>query len=95
LPEVPAVRESGVPGTADFEAVGWLGLMVPKATPAAVIERLNREVVAILKSDEVASYIRERGSEPSPMGAAAFDAFVVSEIAKWGKAVKASGAKAD
>ncbi len=66
LPEVPAVRESGVPGTADFEAVGWLGVMAPRGTPAPVIERLHREVVAILQSDEVAAYILERGSEPSP-----------------------------
>ena len=95
LPKVPAVRESGVAGLSDFEAVGWLGLMAPVGTPAEIIERLNREVVAILKSSDVAAFIRERGSEPAPTGAKEFDAFVADEIAKWGKAVKASGAKVD
>lgn len=95
LPDVPAVRETGVPGVKDFEAVGWLGLMAPKATPAAIIERLNREVVEILKGEKMARAIREKGSEPAPTTGREFDAFVTSEIAKWGKIVKASGATVD
>jgi hypothetical protein len=66
LPDVPAVRETGVPGAQDFEAVGWLGLMAPKGTPAAMVERLNREVVDILKSEKMARGIRDKGSEPAP-----------------------------
>ena len=95
LPEVPAVRESGVPGVKDFEAVGWLGLMAPKGTPPAIIERLNREVVDILRSEKMARSIRDKGSEPSPTSAREFDAFVASEIIKWGRIVKASGATVD
>lgn len=95
LPDVPAVRESGVAGLESFEAVGWLGLMAPKGTPAAVIERLNREVVALLEGDDIGNAIRDKGSEPSPTTAAAFDAFVASEIEKWGQAVKASGARVE
>jgi tripartite-type tricarboxylate transporter receptor subunit TctC len=93
LPEVPTVRESGVAGTRDFEAVGWLGLMAPRGTPAEVVTRLNREVTEILKSEQMARFMRERGSEPAPTTGPEFDRFVASEIGLWGAAVKASGAK--
>jgi tripartite-type tricarboxylate transporter receptor subunit TctC len=95
LPDVPTVRESGIAGLNDFEAVGWLGLMVPAGTPAAVVERINREVVDLLKGDEMASLIRGKGSEPAPTTPAEFDAFIAGEIDKWGIAVKASGARVD
>jgi tripartite-type tricarboxylate transporter receptor subunit TctC len=93
LPDVPTVRESGVAGTKNFEAVGWLGLMAPRGTPADIVERLNREVTDILKSEQMARFIRERGAEPAPTTPAEFDRFVASEIGVWGAAVKASGAK--
>jgi len=93
LPEVPTVRESGVAGTRDFEAVGWLGLMAPRGTPPEVLARLNREVTEILKSERMARFMRERGSEPAPTTGPEFDRFVASEIGLWGAAVKASGAK--
>lgn len=95
LPDVPAVREAGIAEVRDFEAVGWLGLMAPKGTPAAVVERLNREVVDILKSEKMARTIREKGSEPAPTTGREFDAFVASEITKWGRIVKATGATAE
>jgi tripartite-type tricarboxylate transporter receptor subunit TctC len=95
LPDVPTVRETGVPGLADFEAVGWLGLMAPAGTPADIVARVNREVVDLLEGREMAELIRDKGSEPAPSTPAEFDAFVASEIEKWGAAVKASGARAD
>lgn len=64
-PDAPAVRETGVPGVKDFEALGWLGLMEPKGTPAAIVERLNCEMVDILKSEKVARAFRDKGLEPS------------------------------
>ncbi|MBT2335930.1 tripartite tricarboxylate transporter substrate binding protein [Variovorax paradoxus] len=93
LPDVPTVRESGVAGTRDFEAVGWLGLMAPRGTPGEITARLNQEVTEILKSEQMARFIRERGSEPAPTTGAEFDRFVANEIQRWGSAVKASGAK--
>ena len=93
LPEVPTVAESGVAGTKNFEAVGWLGLMAPRGTPPEIVERLNHEVTDILKSEQMTRFIRERGSEPAPTTPAEFDRFVASEIRLWGAAVKASGAK--
>ena len=93
LPDVPTVRESGVAGTRDFEAVGWLGLMAPRGTPPEITARLNQEVTEILKSEQMARFIRDRGSEPAPTTGAEFDRFVANEIQRWGSAVKASGAK--
>lgn len=93
LPDVPTVRESGVAGTRDFEAVGWLGLMAPRGTPPEITARLNQEVTDILKSEQMARFIRDRGSEPAPTTGAEFDRFVANEILRWGGAVKASGAK--
>ena len=95
LPDVPTVAESGVPELKGFEAVGWLGLMAPKGTPADIVQRLNTEVVSLLKGDPLAKFIRERGSEPAPTSGPEFDRFVADEIRKWGDAVKASGASAE
>ena len=95
LPDVPAVRESGVAGLKDFEAVGWLGLMAPHGTPAETVARLNEEVVDILRSESMVKFMRDRGSESAPTTGPEFDRFIASEITKWGAAVKASGATAD
>ena len=95
LPNVPTVAESVPKELRGFEAVGWLGLMAPKGTPPEVVQRLNADVVELLKSDALARFIRERGSEPSPSTPVEFDRFVASEIGKWGAVVRASGASAD
>jgi len=93
LPNVPTVAESGVAGVKGFEAVGWLGLMAPRGTSPEIVGRLQHEVNDILRGDAMARFIRERGSEPAPTTGPEFDAFVASEIRKWGKVVKISGAK--
>jgi tripartite-type tricarboxylate transporter receptor subunit TctC len=95
LPNVPTVSESGVPGVKGFEAVGWLGLMAPRGTPPAIVARLQKEVGEILKEDSMVRFLRERGADAAPTTGPEFDAFVASEIAKWGLIVKASGAKVD
>ncbi len=95
LPNVPAIAEAGLPEFKGFEAVGWLGLMAPKGTPRAVVERLNREVVEILASAEMQKFIRDRGSEPAPTTPEAMDQFIATEIVEWGQAVKQSGASVD
>ena len=69
--------------------------MAPKGTPPEVVQRLNTEVVALLKADPLARFIRDRGSEPAPTSPAEFDAFVASEIRKWGAVVRSSGATVD
>ena len=95
LPQVPTIAESGLPEFKGFEAVGWLGLMAPKGTPAAIIERLNRETVAILNSPEMRKFISDRGSEAAPSTPQQMDAFVASEIQQWGQGVRQSGASVD
>jgi tripartite-type tricarboxylate transporter receptor subunit TctC len=93
LPDVPTVAESGVPGVQGFEAVGWLGLMAPRGTPPEVVARLQREMNEILRSEAIVRFMAERGSEASPTTGPEFDAFVASEIRKWGRVVRISGAK--
>ncbi len=95
LPDVPTVQESGVAGLKDFVAVGWLGLMAPRGVPADILARLNQEVVAILRTEAMVKFMRDRGSEAAPTTGPEFDRFVASEIIKWGVAVKASGATTD
>jgi len=95
LPDVPTIAESGVPELQGFEAVGWLGLMAPKGTPQPVIDTLNRETVAVLRSPEMQQFISDRGSQAAPTSAQEMDAFVADEIARWGEAVRQSGASVD
>ncbi|QNP48881.1 tripartite tricarboxylate transporter substrate binding protein [Diaphorobacter aerolatus] len=85
LPNVPTIAESGLPEFKGFEAVGWLGLMAPKGTPKAIVEKLNHEAVDILKSDDMQKFIRERGSEPDPTTPQEMDKFVASEIVEWAR----------
>ncbi|MBT2302498.1 tripartite tricarboxylate transporter substrate binding protein [Variovorax paradoxus] len=95
LPDVPTVSESGVPGVTSFEAVGWLGLMAPRGTSPNVVARLQKDVNEILKEESMVRFMKERGADPAPTTGPEFDAFVASEITKWGRIVKASGAKAE
>ncbi|ARP82231.1 ABC transporter substrate-binding protein [Bordetella genomosp. 8] len=92
LPDVPTVAESGYPG---FEAIGWAAVLVPKDTPAPIVDFLSQRIGAILNSPAMQSYLRERGAEPMAMTPAQTGAFVKGEIAKWGAAVKSSGAEVD
>ena len=92
LPAVPTVSESGLPG---FEVNSWYGLFGPAGLPAALRTRLNGDVVAILGDADLKERLAGLGAEPGPMPADEFGRFVRSEIAKWAKVVKASGASAD
>jgi tripartite-type tricarboxylate transporter receptor subunit TctC len=92
LPDVPTIAESGYPG---FEAVGWIGIVAPAKTPVAVLDKLNAEIVRMLKDPDVKERLNTLAFTPVAGTRAEFGAFIQSEIAKWGKAVKESGAKAD
>ena len=91
LPEVPALAES-VPG---YVVTGWLGLGVPKGTPSAIVERLNREMNAVLADPEVITRLTNVGSVPFSGSPADFGTFLAAEADKWGKVVKFSGIKAN
>ena len=92
LPDLPTIAESGYPG---FEAVGWIGIAAPAKTPAAILDKLNAEMVKIINEPDVKERLATLAFTPVGDTRAQFAAFIKSEIAKWGKAVKDSGAKAD
>ncbi len=91
-PELPTVAEAGVPG---FEVIGWNGVMAPAGTPPEVIARLNAEIKKALNLPEVKDRIAAMGSSAYWNTPADFGNYVQAETAKWGKVVKASGARID
>jgi tripartite-type tricarboxylate transporter receptor subunit TctC len=86
LPEVPTVADS-VPG---FEASTWQGIGAPRNTPAEIVERLNREINAVLADPKIKERLAELGSLPTPMSPADFKNLIVAETAKWGKVIRAA-----
>lgn len=91
LPDVPTLNET-VPG---YEASAWFGVAVPKGTPPAVIERLNREINAALADPSMKARLAELGGDPIPSSPAEFWKLHTAETEKWAKVVKFSGAKAE
>ena len=92
LPDTPTMMESGVRG---YESYTWYGLLAPKATPRAIVMKLNAETVTILKLAEVRERLLADGAEPVGNSPEEFGAFIKSEIDKWGKVIKAAGLKAE
>jgi tripartite-type tricarboxylate transporter receptor subunit TctC len=92
LPDVPTLSEAGVPG---YEATIWLGLMAPKGTPVAIINRLNAELAKITNDPEVRKAWAVQGTTPMTMSVEAFTRYTEEDITKWARIVKLSGAKVD
>jgi tripartite-type tricarboxylate transporter receptor subunit TctC len=86
LPATPTVAESGVPG---FDVRGWQGLVAPAGLPAAILNRLNAEVVNILKQPETVERLRTFGNEPAPSTPEEFHRRLVDDIATWSKVADA------
>jgi tripartite-type tricarboxylate transporter receptor subunit TctC len=91
LPQVPTIAESGYPG---FEASGWLGLVFPARTPAPIVERMHREVVAVLAMPEVRAQLEAVGLDPHPSDPASFHALIKSDYARWARVVREAGIQA-
>ena len=91
LPGIPTIA-STVPG---FEVTAWFGVGVPKGTPPAVIDKLNREVNAALNDARIKARLAELGAVPFVATPAQMVAHVAAETEKWGRAVRFSGAKVD
>ena len=89
LPGVPTVAEF-VPG---YEAIVWDGLGAPAHTPPDIIDKINKEVNAILAEPETKARFADLGSEPMIMTPAEFGKFVAAEAQKWGRVVKSAGIK--
>jgi tripartite-type tricarboxylate transporter receptor subunit TctC len=92
LPNVPTVHESGVPG---YEATIWLGVMAPKGTPKAIVDKLNAEIGKITGNPEVRKAWTAQGTTAMTMGVDEFTRYMADDITKWERIVKISGAKVD
>jgi len=92
LPDVPTMAESGLPG---FEAVSWIGALVPAGTPQAIVDKIHADMVAVLRMPEIKEKLGAAGAEVVGNTPEQFAAWNRSEIAKWAKAIKASGARVD
>jgi tripartite-type tricarboxylate transporter receptor subunit TctC len=89
-PDVPTVSEQGAPG---FDAGAWLGLLAPAGTPRPIVDRLNRELNAILDEPDTRRRLTEVGTEILKSTPDEFVAHIRAEHAKWGRLVRESGAK--
>jgi tripartite-type tricarboxylate transporter receptor subunit TctC len=91
-PDIPTIAEQGYPG---FVGVPWVCLMAPAGTPPAIVQKLNVKINEILQSPAVKEQMANLGVLPMVMTTDQFNTFWRAEIAKWGKAVKDSGASAN
>ncbi len=89
LPDVPAIAETG-PG---YTVTGWLGIGAPTGTPSEIIDRLNKEINAVLADPAIAARLAGIGSDPRPGSPAEFGKFIAAETEKWGKVVRFAGLK--
>ncbi len=92
LPDVPTVSEAGVAG---YDAVIWLGIMAPAATPRAIVERLNAEITKAANAPEMKQTWAKQGAVAMSMSPDEFGRFMRDDIEKWARVVRISGAKPD
>ncbi len=92
VPNLPTIAESGLPG---YEITQWWGLLGPAGLNAAIVTRLNAETNAVLQQPEVRERFASEGADTAPNSPAWFATYMNTEVAKWAKVVKASGATAD
>ena len=92
LPNVPSVDESGVRG---YAATNWYGMLAPAATPASVIERLNREMNNALRAPDVVTFLKDNGIDAAPGTPAEFGRFMLAEQKKWWPIIKKSNIKVE
>lgn len=93
MPDLPTVAEQGFPG---FDGVAWIGFAAPAGVPKPIVDQLSKETAAAIASPDLRDKLLALGSEPAqPNTPEQFTAYIRSEIAKWGKVIKESGAKVD
>jgi len=92
LPDIPTMSEAGVPG---YEATSWYMLLAPSKTPAAIVTKLNEEIVKDLKAEDMREMMARAGVEPLGNTPAEAMAFLKVEIARWGKVIRMANVKVD
>ena len=90
IPELPTVAESGVPG---YAVDGWYGVVLPANTPAAIVNKLNKEIVRLLKTPAVIELLARDGAVPAGSTPAELSNTMRAELEKWSKVVKSAGLK--
>jgi tripartite-type tricarboxylate transporter receptor subunit TctC len=86
MPDIPTMADF-IPG---FEASGWIGLGAPKETPAEIIDKLNKEINAGLADPKINARLADLGSTPVVLSPAAFSKFIIDEVEKWAKVIRAA-----
>lgn len=92
VPDIPTIAEAGYP---DYHATGWWGIVLPAASPRAVIDKIHTDVARLVRQQDVRDKLEGQGVEIIGGTPAQFAKFIREEIVRWGKAVKLSGAKPD
>jgi tripartite-type tricarboxylate transporter receptor subunit TctC len=92
LPDVPTVDEAAVKG---YAATNWYGMLAPAATPPHVIERLNREMNAALKTSDVIAFLKDNGIDAAPGTPADFARHIQAEQKKWTPIIRKSNIKVE
>jgi tripartite-type tricarboxylate transporter receptor subunit TctC len=92
LPDLPTIRESGVP---EYEVTQWYGMLAPANTPRVLVNRINADIQAFLARPDTSARMSGEGAIPSGSSPEEFGALIRTEIERWAKVVKATGAKPD
>jgi tripartite-type tricarboxylate transporter receptor subunit TctC len=95
MPQVPTVRESGVPGLQDYEALSWFGIVTHASVPGAIREKIEADLVRALKTPEIEKLLQARGFELVAGPSSEFKAQIKSETAKWRQVIAKGGITAD
>ena len=92
LPDLPTISEAGVPG---YEVTNWWGIVVPAGTPRSIIDRLHKDLTAVVASTETKQRFETEGAEPLSMSPDEFGRFIAAETVKWARVVKDAGIRAE
>ena len=88
MPDVPTIAEAGVPG---YESTIWLGIMAPKGTPKAIVDRLNQEIARVIATPAIKEAWAKQGAVPMTMTPDAFGDYLKRDIAKWANVIQKAG----
>jgi tripartite-type tricarboxylate transporter receptor subunit TctC len=95
LPAIPDVPTAAEAGLSNFDVTTWYGILTPSGTPRPIVERLNRELVAVMNSPDMKDRLAKQGTEVRTSTPEEFSAYIKSEIAKWGDVIRKAGLHAN